>query len=454
MGTGIEEIACDQTRFPGLSSGGSGVLLRMLSDPYAPIYRNRSGHRLQADDLQAALAFEQQVAQFLPVGQQASPPNWLADFVQDACEKVPAYKALVGRPFHNLPTWTRGDLSQSIERFVPDDLPVDRLVLFSTSGTTGHPLVIPSHPLVAARYQAFYFSALRAIGIKPAQGPLHVGIVLVGYQERCFTYVSVNPTLGESGLAKLNLHPNDWHDNLHRGKYLDSMAPDVISGDPISLAELMQAGMQHRPRAFISTSMALLPAQRQKLEAHFGCPVLDIYSMNEAGPIAVFDTTRQGYRLLQPWLYVEILDAQGAPVAEGDVGEITLTGGFNFYLPLLRYRTGDFAALTVSEDGYPMLTALQGRPPVRFRTRQGQWINNLEVTHALKHCALVQYALHQNAAGGLVFRVYGHCPDPRAARDALLKLCGVGQELTLEQHPLPTTKIIQYTSDLAGAAPL
>jgi phenylacetate-CoA ligase len=91
---------------------------------------------------------------------------------------------------------------------------------------------------------------------------------------------------------------------------------------------------------------------------------------------------------------------------------------------------------------------------VRFKTRQGHWINNLEVTHALKDCALVQYALHQGAAGNLTLHVYGPCTSPHAARDALLNLFGLDQALTLEHHPLPTEKIIQYTSDMAGAAPL
>jgi len=35
--------------------------------------------------------------------------------------------------------------------------------------------------------------------------------------------------------------------------------------------------------------MTLLPGLRQRLERRFGCPVLDIYSMNEAGPVAVAD---------------------------------------------------------------------------------------------------------------------------------------------------------------------
>ena len=48
---------------------------------------------------------------------------------------------------------------------VPDDVSVERLIQFSTSGTTGHPLLIASHPVVAARYLAFHKRALRRVGL-------------------------------------------------------------------------------------------------------------------------------------------------------------------------------------------------------------------------------------------------------------------------------------------------
>lgn len=454
MGARVTASYFDPIRLPGLSPAGHALMQRMISHPQAPRYRNRSGHKLTPEEQQLAATFESQVSDQHPMQVPGQYPAWLEAFVGHLCRQVPTYKGLAGTAFTELPTCTRADLAKDIERFVPDDVDVERLILFSTSGTTGHPLIVPSHPLVAAHYQAFYFSALREIGIEPSRGPQHVGIVLAGYQQRCFTYVSVNPTLDESGLAKLNLHPNDWRDPADRAPYLDALAPEVISGDPISLAELRRLPLQHRPRALISTSMALLPAQREALEAHFGCPLLDIYSMNEAGPIAVYDPQRQGHRLLQPWLYVEILGQDGQPLPPGEVGEITITGGFNFCLPLLRYRTGDYAALTASADGRPMLSGLQGRPPVRFRAPDGRWLNNLEITHALKHCALAQYALHQDRQGDLTLRLYGSPLGLSSARAAILSLFGPGQALRVEHHPLPTDKVIQYTSELNGTAPL
>ncbi|PYS33982.1 MAG: capsule biosynthesis protein CapK, partial [Acidobacteria bacterium] len=121
-------------------------------------------------------------------------------------------------------------------------------------------------------------------------------------------------------------------------------------------------------------SMLLSRGLRRRLEERFDCPVLDVYSLNEAGPVAVFDSAAAGHVLLQPMLYIEILDSAGHPLNVGERGEITLTGGFNFCLPLLRYRTGDYASLSFEVET-PALVGLSGRAPVRFRVANGEWIN-------------------------------------------------------------------------------
>jgi phenylacetate-CoA ligase len=197
--------------------------------------------------------------------------------------------------------------------------------------------------------------------------------------------------------------------------------------------------------------MALRPASRRALEERFGCPVLDVYSMNEAGPIAVFDGREGGHVLLQPGMFVEILGRDGRPVSPGERGEITLTGGFNPCLPLLRYRTGDYAALRFGA-GEPVLVDLEGRPPVRFRTMLGEWLNNIEVTHALSRFALTQFTLHQAASGNLEFRVTGARGEEDAIRTALESLFGSAQSLTIESDARFEDKVVQYTSEIAEAS--
>ena len=448
------ETITDADRYPTLTEDGRRMLEFMREHPHAPTFRNQSGNRLNVDDLSRVREFERE-AQSAEVGWRPSElPSWLAKFVEESFAEVPFYRRYGSPPaeFQDLPTICRADLSRDIAQFVPDSTPIDRLINFRTSGTTGHSLLLASHPAVAASYLAFHKRALRRFGIELRHGRGQVGVVLVGFQRKCFTYISVTPAMDESGLAKINLHPADWRDPDDRAKYLDALAAEVYTGDPIAFAELLKLPLATKPRAMLSTSMTLLPAMQQQLQERFGCPVLDLYSMNEAGPVAVADVTAGGHVLLQHRLYVQTLDASGQQVPIGERGEVTLTGGFNFCLPLLRYRTGDYASLRFNGTE-PVLVGLEGRPPIRFRNTRGEWLNNIEVTHALQRFAIPQFTLHQDRDGGLLLRLSGAGHEPNHIRNALLELFGSGQRLILEQVDSFDGKVVQYTSDLAGSQP-
>ena len=443
---GRDNVPPDERLFPVLSDVGRAMLERLYEHPAAPIYRNRSGHRLVADDLPLVRAFTAEALAARPDGQ--DPPDWLPGFVADVYRRVPEYRARGAVPsrFQDIPTLSRAELSRNIARFVPDDLPLDRLIEYSTSATTGHPLKLPSHPRVAAGYLAFHRRALAHFGIELRAGRGDVSVVLAGYQRHCFTYASVNPLMDEAGLAKINVYPDEWSHPDDRARYLDALAPELITGDPLSLSELAGLPMQHCPRALLSTSMALSEGLRSRLEARFACPVLDIYSMNEAGPIAVYLSGARGHLLLQNRLYVETLLPDGHPAAPGERGEITLSGGFNVYLPLLRYRTGDWAERVMTDDGL-LLRDFHGRPPVRFKTPDGQWLNNIDISRCLASFALPQYTLHQHADLSLTLRVRSPEQETSGPIEALQSLFGDNVRIavgTIEARD----KIIQYTSEI------
>ena len=440
----------DRERFPTLTADGQRMLDYLRGHPHAPLFRNASGNRLQAHEVAAQHAFERALADAPIAWTPGTPPPWVQPLIGRLFASVPHYRGLGSPPrsFEDVAPVSRADLSGDIAQFVPDDVPLERMMQFRTTGTTGHPLIIPSHPVVAARYAAFHKRALRRVGITPQHGSGQVGVVLLGFQARCFTYVSVTPTMGESGLAKLNLHPNDWRDPQDRARYLDALAPEIVAGDPISFTEYLTLPLTHAPRALISVSMQLMPALRTQLEQRFGCPVLDIYSLGEVGPVGVFDAALQGHLLLQPQLYVEILGRDGRPVTPGMPGEITVTGGFNDCLPLLRYRLGDFAALQPSPEG-PVLVHLCGRQPVRYLALAG-WINNIDVTHALEPFPLSHFNLHQGADRRVSLRLAPNATGCAAlARVALERLFGAGSVtvgvLTAQD------KTLQYTSSLEGS---
>ena len=449
-----DDRVTDADRYPTLTEHGRRMLRFLREHPHAPVFRNESGNRLTTDDVARVRAFERDVLAAAVGWRPGEEPPWLGDFVDRCHAEVPYYRRRGARPrrLSDVPTISRADLGRDVAQFVPDSAPLDRLINFRTSGTTGHPVLLASHPVVAAGYLAFHKRALRRVGVELRHGRGEVGLVLIGHQPVCFTYASVTPTMDESGFAKINLHPADWRDPDDRARYLDALAPEVIAGDPISFAELLRLPVRARPRAMLSTSMALAPALRAALEERFGCPVLDVYSMNEAGPVAVLDERAGGHVLLQPGMFVEVLDEGGRPARTGERGEVTLTGGFNFCLPLLRYRTGDHAALRL-DGGEPVLVGLEGRRPVRFRTMRGAWVNNIEVTHAMRPFPVVQFTLHQAADGALRLRVRGAEPHEARMRAAVVALFGPDQPLDLLFVDDFGGKVVQYASEVPGAEP-
>jgi phenylacetate-CoA ligase len=466
----MNETLTDDQRFPLITQDGRRLLKWMREHPHGPRYTAVCGNRLTDGYLRRVRDYEAEL-NATPTGwPPGGAPPWLDDFVSMCYREVPFYRREGDRPgrFADIPTLDRAHLSREIWSFVPDSLPLDDLILYATSGTTGQPLTLISHPIVGASYTPLLRAALRLHGIELKAGRGQVCCVLAGYQTKAYTYPSLTPHQDEAGHIKLNLHPGDWRDPDDRARFLDDCSPEIYTGDPIAFAELMRLPLKTRPRALISTAMTLLPGLRRRLEAHFGCPVLDVYSMNEAGPIAAgagafHDRLRSGpqgdatplppgtYTLLQHRLYVEILDPNGESCPPGVRGEITLTGGLNFYLPLLRYRTNDYAALDV-RGSQPVLVGLEGRPPVLYRGADGQRISTLDVTHALQSFALPQFTLHQSRDGGLSLSVRQAGVDLTPVRETIRALFGPAQVLRIEEvDSLETAsgKVVQYTSDFA-----
>ena len=472
----------DDDRYPNLSPHGHDMLRFLREHPSAPRYTAQSGHRLTPDRLERVRAFDAELRAGPHGWSHGELPPWLHDFVAMCYRDVPFYRAHGAQPssFFDIPTCDRADLSREPWNFVPDSQPLDGLMVHSTSGTTGHPVTIISHPVAGASYLPLLRVALAAYGITHTAARGRVAYLLVGWQRKSFTYPSVVPEMDDAGTAKLNLHPDDWHDPDDRAKFLDACDPEFYTGDPLAFAELAKLPLRTRPKALVSTAMMLLPGLRRQLEERFGCPVIDLYAMNEAGPVAFEQGGR--YKLLQPRLYVEILGARGGDAKGGDTngrdakgddteggdaggvvcppgvrGEVVLTGGLNPFLPLLRYRTNDFASLSF-QGSQPVLVGLDGRPPTIFRTTTGEVINNLDVTAVLKPFALPQFSLHQSADGALTLRLRAVPADSAPAREselaevraALLALFGPSQRLSIElsasTNAATTDKVMQYTS--------
>jgi phenylacetate-CoA ligase len=82
---------------------------------------------------------------------------------------------------------------------------------------------------------------------------------------------------------------------------------------------------------------------RKEIEGRLGIKAYDSYGLSEMfGPGVGFECPEQdGLHIWDDHFFVEVLDAEGEQVEDGERGELVLTSLTKEAFPLLRYRTGD-----------------------------------------------------------------------------------------------------------------
>lgn len=108
----------------------------------------------------------------------------------------------------------------------------------------------------------------------------------------------------------------------------------------------------------------LRPETRGIVREAWGVELVDSYSSEELGYIALQCPECEHYHVQAENLIVEILDDNGAPCAPGETGQVVVSTLHNFAMPLLRYASGDYAEVGMPcacGRGLPVLTRIVGR---------------------------------------------------------------------------------------------
>ena len=90
-------------------------------------------------------------------------------------------------------------------------------------------------------------------------------------------------------------------------------------------------------------------AMRRRIEAESGIRAYDIYGLSEIiGPgVAMECACQAGPHIFEDWFYPEIIDLKtGAPLPDGEEGELVLTTLGKQAMPMIRYRTRDITTLS------------------------------------------------------------------------------------------------------------
>ncbi len=103
---------------------------------------------------------------------------------------------------------------------------------------------------------------------------------------------------------------------------------------------------------------------RVRCETEFALKTVDAYSAQEVGAIALQCPVSGLYHVHAESLIVEVLDDEGEPCMEGDIGRIVITDLQNFATPIIRYEILDYAEVggcCPCGRGLPTLKRIMGR---------------------------------------------------------------------------------------------
>jgi phenylacetate-CoA ligase len=238
-----------------------------------------------------------------------------------------------------------------------------------TSGSTGTPIRFLSTEVTRFFWQAFNLRdhlwhrrdfSLKLVAIRPDRGPLDgTG--------------SFSPNWG--GLLA-EVYPTGPSGVFHSANTIDRQVEWLVAQDPdylLTLAtnllelahEMRRRGVRlGRLREARTYGDMLRPEARSECEALLGVKVVDMYTCQEAGYLALQCPEYNHYHVQAENAIVEILDGGGRPCASGETGKVVVTTLHNFAMPLIRYEIGDYAvagALCPCGRGLPVIRRVLGR---------------------------------------------------------------------------------------------
>jgi phenylacetate-CoA ligase len=155
-------------------------------------------------------------------------------------------------------------------------------------------------------------------------------------------------------------------------RLIDDLRPDILTCTPsyaIHLGEALRAaGVEPTLKAGIFGAEPWTDSMRTQIERLLGLRALDIYGLSEIiGPGVACESLDSGglLNVAEDHFYVEAVDVTGTPVPDGTAGELVFSTLTKTGMPLLRYRSGDVAALAPPIPGAPRtlrrMTKILGR---------------------------------------------------------------------------------------------
>ncbi|MDD5176212.1 MAG: phenylacetate--CoA ligase [Sterolibacterium sp.] len=228
-------------------------------------------------------------------------------------------------------------------------VPMDEVVrIHASSGTTGKPTVVGY-----TQKDIDMWSDLMARSIHAAGGRRD-DIVLVSYGYGLFTG-GLGAHYGAERLGAAVIPIGGGQTEKQVQLILD-FEPTIIMVTPsymlVIAEEMARQGVDPRTCSLKLGMHGAEPwtnAMRAEIETVFDCDAVDLYGLSEVlGPGVACECveTKDGLTIWEDHFYPEVIDPiSGAPLPDGDLGELVFTSLSKQAMPMVRYRTRDLTRL-------------------------------------------------------------------------------------------------------------
>jgi phenylacetate-CoA ligase len=150
----------------------------------------------------------------------------------------------------------------------------------------------------------------------------------------------------------------------------------------------------YSPRSIVVGAEKLHGFQREVIERVFRTQVFETYGSREFMLLAAECPEHAGMHVTMENVHIEILDEEGRPTPDGEVGDVVVTDLTNYGMPFIRYRNGDRAVAGWQRckcgRGLPLLNAVVGRQLDVLRTGDGRVVPGEFFPHLLKDFGAVR----------------------------------------------------------------
>lgn len=175
------------------------------------------------------------------------------------------------------------------------------------------------------------------------------------------------------------------------------------------------------------------PALRENVKEVLNVPMVDIYSSEETGTIAMQCPVSGLYHTMDEMLITEVIRDDGSVCAEGEVGRVVVTDLCNLASPVIRYANMDYA-----ERGP---TCPCGRGLKTLRRILGRERNMLKLPDGRSHWPTTGYRDYHQVADVLQFQVI-----QKAMHSLEVRLVVRSGKLSMEQEKAMTDIICRWLS--------